>query len=192
VRIIAGTLKGRRLLTPDFEGLRPTSDKLRETLFNVIARRIPEAHVLDGFAGTGAIGIEALSRGAAHVTFVDPDPRAVALIHENLRRCGVADRGLVIGGRFLDVSRQLAKAPFDVVVLDPPYNEADLPGVMGAAAGIVGTTGLVVLEHARRCAVPVRSGMLVSVRTLVSGDSALTFYQSQPSREGGLRLMDGD
>ena len=89
MRIIAGTLKGRRLVTPGFEGLRPTSDKLRETLFNVIAGRVQDSTVLDGFAGTGAIGLEALSRGAAHVTFVDPDPRAVTLIHENLQRCGV-------------------------------------------------------------------------------------------------------
>jgi 16S rRNA (guanine966-N2)-methyltransferase len=181
MRIIAGTLKGRRLLTPDFEGLRPTSDKLRETLFNVIARRVSEANVLDGFAGTGAIGLEALSRGAAHVTFVEPDPRAVTLIRENLRRCGVGDRSLVIGARFVDVSSQLAKAPFDVILLDPPYNEADFPGVMQAAAAIVAGNGLVVLEHARRCAVPVASGALASVRTLVSGDSALTFYESQAS-----------
>ena len=84
MRIIAGTLKGRRLETPDWEGLRPTSDRLRETLFNVLAPRIGGAHVLDGYAGTGAIGIEALSRGAAHVTFVEQDPRAQRLIERNL------------------------------------------------------------------------------------------------------------
>jgi 16S rRNA (guanine(966)-N(2))-methyltransferase RsmD len=183
VRIIAGTLKGRRLLTPDFEGLRPTSDKLRETLFNVIAPRIPAANVLDAFAGTGAIGIEALSRGAAHVSFVDPDPRAVTLIRENLRRCGVADGASVVEARFTDVSAHLTRAPFDVIVLDPPYNEADFPGVIQAAAAIVAASGLVVLEHAQRSAVPVSAGLLASVRTLISGDSALTFYQSQPSRE---------
>ena len=77
MRVIAGTLKGRRLQTPTWDGLRPTSDKLRETLFNVVAARVGEARVLDGFAGTGAVGIEALSRGAAHVTLVESDPRAV-------------------------------------------------------------------------------------------------------------------
>jgi 16S rRNA (guanine966-N2)-methyltransferase len=123
---------------------------LRETLFNVIAQRIPDANILDGFAGTGAIGIEALSRGAAHVTFVDPDPRAVNLIRENLQRCGIADRATVVDARFTEVSGHLARAPFDVIVLDPPYNEADFPGVIQAA---------------------------------VSGDSALTFYQLQPSRK---------
>ena len=183
MRIIAGTLKGRRLVTPGFEGLRPTADKLRETLFNVIAGRVQDSTVLDGFAGTGAIGLEALSRGAAHVTFVDPDPRAVALIHENLQRCGVAARSLVIKARFIDASSQLTRAPFDLILLDPPYNERDFPGVIQAAARLIEPNGLVVLEHARRSAVPVTSGALTSVRTLVSGDSALTLYERQMSSE---------
>jgi 16S rRNA (guanine966-N2)-methyltransferase len=90
MRIIAGSLKGRRLDAPDWHGLRPTSDKLRETLFNVLAPRIEGARLLDGYAGTGAVGIEALSRGAGHVTFVERDPRALKLIEANLERCGVA------------------------------------------------------------------------------------------------------
>src|SRR5213079_3568271 len=89
MRVISGSLKGRRLKAPTWDGLRPTSDKLRETLFNVLAPRIDGARVLDGFAGTGAVGIEALSRGAAQVTFVEKDPRAVALIEANLAACGI-------------------------------------------------------------------------------------------------------
>src|SRR5262245_62429797 len=85
MRVIAGELKGRRLKTPAWGGLRPTSDKLRETLFNVIAARVPGARVLDLYAGTGAIGIEALSRGARHVTFVEHDTRAIRLIEQNVR-----------------------------------------------------------------------------------------------------------
>src|SRR4030088_2244688 len=96
MRIIAGTLKGRRLGPPTWEGLRPTSDKLRETLFNILARRIAGARVLDGYAGTGAVGIEALSRGAARVTFVERDRRAQALIAENLAHCGVTDGYAII------------------------------------------------------------------------------------------------
>ena len=84
MRVIAGRLKGRRLKAPAWDGVRPTSDKLRETLFNILAPRIEGARVLDGFAGTGAVGIEAISRGAAQVTFVEHDRRAVALIEENL------------------------------------------------------------------------------------------------------------
>ena len=90
MRVIAGSLKGRRLDPPTWDGVRPTSDKLRETLFNVVAQRVAEARVLDAYAGTGAIGIEALSRGAAHVTFVDRDPRSLKLVEQNLQRCGVA------------------------------------------------------------------------------------------------------
>src|SRR5207245_8567091 len=91
MRVIAGTFKGRRLKAPSWEGLRPTSDKLRETLFNILAPRIDGARVLDGYAGTGAIGIEALSRGASHVAFVERDRRAQALIAENLAACGVTN-----------------------------------------------------------------------------------------------------
>ena len=88
MRVIAGRFKGRRLKTPSWTGLRPTSDKLRETLFNILAPRLEGARVLDGFAGTGAVGIEALSRGVAHVTFVEQDRRAAALIAANLDVCG--------------------------------------------------------------------------------------------------------
>src|SRR4029077_13998173 len=96
MRIIAGEFKGRRLITPKWDGLRPTSDKLRETLFNIVALRVEGARVLDAYAGTGAIGIEALSRGAVHVTFVERDPRALKLIEDNLRRCGLSDRYAII------------------------------------------------------------------------------------------------
>src|SRR6266436_6440031 len=89
MRVIAGSLKGRRLKAPSWDGLRPTSDKLRETLFNILAPRIEGALVLDGFAGTGAVGLEAISRGAEHVTFVEADRRATALIEGNLAGCGV-------------------------------------------------------------------------------------------------------
>jgi len=119
MRVIAGTLKGRTLDAPKWDGLRPTSDKLRETLFNVLATRIQGARVLDGFAGTGAVGIEALSRGAAHVTFVDRDPRAVALIETNLERCGVTDRYAIIRVRFAVTEQLAGSGPFDVVFLDP-------------------------------------------------------------------------
>src|SRR5688572_32306849 len=91
MRVIAGTLKGRRLKAPDWDGLRPTSDKLRETLFNILAPRIEGARVLDAYAGTGALGIEALSRGAASVSFIDTHPRATALIEENLAVCGLQE-----------------------------------------------------------------------------------------------------
>ena len=98
MRIIAGEFKGRRLKAPTWDGLRPTSDKLRETLFNVIARRVDGARVLDVFAGTGAVGLESLSRGAARAVFIESDRRAAALIQANATLCGVLDRCAIIRG----------------------------------------------------------------------------------------------
>ena len=133
MRIVAGSLKGRRLEAPSWEGLRPTSDKLRETLFNVLAPRIQGARMLDGYAGTGAVGIEALSRGAAHVTFVERDPRAAALIEANLERCGVSDRYAIIRARFAGTERPSVGDTFDVIFLDPPYGAADVAFTAGLA-----------------------------------------------------------
>ena len=121
VRINAGALKGRRLATPKWEGLRPTSDKLRETLFNILSSRTEGAHVLDLFAGTGAVGLEALSRGAALVVGVESDRRAVALVARNLAACGRAADYTMHSGDVLAALAQLRPVrPFDIVFLDPP------------------------------------------------------------------------
>lgn len=189
MRIIAGTLKGRRLDAPTWPGLRPTSDKLRETLFNVLQGRFPEARVLDVYAGTGAVGIEALSRGAAHVTFVDQDPRARGLIAENLARCGLLMTGkrgpghggagqgagyTIERGSAEDVLSRLEPV-YDVVFLDPPYDEPDLAGAVSLAVGRLAAGGICVLEHAARRAAPEAAGV-PPTRRLTSGDSALAFY----------------
>ena len=179
MRIIAGELKGRRLKTPTWDGLRPTSDKLRETLFNVVSARVAGARVLDHYAGTGAIGIEALSRGAAHVTFVDRDPRALKLIGENLQHCGVRDRYVII--RAL---QSLPAGSIDLAVLDPPYDEPDLTVSIAAAEPLIAPGGMLVLEHARRRAAPEQAGRLRLSRDLVSGDSALAFYSEVAERRG--------
>ena len=125
MRVIAGSFKGRHLKTPWWDGLRPTSDKLRETLFNILAPRIAGARVLDGYAGTGALGIEAFSRGAAWVTLIDDDRRAQTLIAENLARCGIENSYAIIRAkvaRALDsLHNQPAFEPFEIVLLDPPY-----------------------------------------------------------------------
>ena len=178
MRVIAGSFKGRRLATPKWDGLRPTSDKLRETLFNILAARVQGARVLDGYAGTGSIGIEALSRGAAHVTFVDSDARALRLIEQNLKLCGVSDRHVIIRGR-LSTSLLSASATFDLAVLDPPYDEPDLAAAAAAAAPLVAPDGVLVLEHARRRPAPESAGGLARTRDVMSGDSALAFYERQ-------------
>ncbi|HEV3484400.1 MAG TPA: 16S rRNA (guanine(966)-N(2))-methyltransferase RsmD [Vicinamibacterales bacterium] len=184
MRVIAGALKGRRLDAPDWPGLRPTSDKLRETLFNVLAPRVPDARVLDGYAGTGAVGIEALSRGASHVTFVDGDPRAVRLIDANLRRCQVTDRYAIIRARFEESAPRLP-APFDLVFLDPPYGADTIDTALTAASSLIAADGVLVLEHARRDTAPARIGRLELTRDLVSGDSALAFYRTSRAADEG-------
>jgi 16S rRNA (guanine(966)-N(2))-methyltransferase RsmD len=173
MRVIAGRYKGRRLNAPTWEGLRPTSDKLRETLFNILAPRIEGARVLDGFAGTGAVGIEALSRGAAHVTFVEQDPRAAALIAGNLRACDAAAVYTIETG---DVATLLRSRPaaFDVIWLDPPYNSGS-GEVLDAASGALAPGGVVVLERATRREPDVPQS-LARVRNVKSGDSTLTFF----------------
>lgn len=176
MRIIAGTNKGRSLKAPKWDGLRPTSDKLRETLFNIIAAHVAGARVLDVFAGTGAIALEALSRGAAAATCIEHDRRATLLIEENRERCGEAKRCVIIRDT---AERALAKpvigGPFDIVVLDPPYEYAAIERAVRDAASQRAPAGLLVLEHAARVAPPAPAGLTIT-RTVKSGDSALTFY----------------
>jgi 16S rRNA (guanine966-N2)-methyltransferase len=183
MRIIAGRLKGRRLKTPSWPGVRPTSDKLRETLFNILSTRVPGARVLDGFAGTGALGIEAISRGAASATFIDGDRRAVALTSENVAHCGIENVCVIIRAevaRVLDtLYAQTGFEPFDIVLLDPPYALASgehLLPVLESAGRVLSETGILVVEHARRDELPTTVTGLTRSRDVRSGDSALTFY----------------
>ena len=176
MRIIAGRLKGRRLESPSWEGLRPTSDRLRETLFNVLAPRIAGARVLDGYAGTGANGIEALSRGAGYVAFVEKSPRAAALIARNLKVCGV-EEGYTI--KCADVAAALDSLPaadaFDLILLDPPYDIDNVSVALEAAARRVTAGGLIVLERATRRDVETPPS-LRRTRDVKSGDSTLTMF----------------
>ncbi|MEO7190526.1 MAG: 16S rRNA (guanine(966)-N(2))-methyltransferase RsmD [Vicinamibacterales bacterium] len=184
MRIIAGRLKGRRLQGPPREGVRPTSDRLRETLFNVIATRVSNARVLDGFAGTGALGLEALSRGATHVTFVEHNPHALRVLRANVGTCGVENACAIIRGDFIGLAAHVAeRGTFDLVLLDPPYDFRQVSEVLTEAATLLAQNGLVVLEHSRRRAdVPADAATLRRRRTLTAGDSALAFY-GRPDEE---------
>jgi 16S rRNA (guanine(966)-N(2))-methyltransferase RsmD len=178
LRIIAGDLKGRRLKTPSWTGLRPTSDQLRETLFNIAGQRLDRERVLDVFAGTGAIGIEGLSRGAGFAVFVEQDRRATALIEANAAACGVRDRCAIIRDTAAEALRKpIDGGPFDLIVLDPPYEFEPLSAILTAAATQLAPAGRLVLEHARRRAVPEAAGVR-AVRTVLAGDSALTFFEA--------------
>ena len=174
MRIIAGRLKGRRLKAPEGLDVRPTSDRLRETLFNVLADRVDGARVLDAFAGTGALGLEALSRGATSIVFVEQNDRALRTLGENVEQLGGGDACVIIRGDFRTV--RVAPPSFDLILLDPPYRIPDLDALTARASELLGEGGRLVLEHGRRHASPEQAGRLMRYRVLVAGDSALSFY----------------
>jgi 16S rRNA (guanine(966)-N(2))-methyltransferase RsmD len=179
MRIIAGTLKGRALKSPTWEGIRPTSDRLRETLFDILAPRIGGVRVLDVFAGTGAVGLEALSRGAERAVFIERDARAARLIAENAARCGVLDRCVIIRDTAERAMANASGGPFGVVVFDPPYTLPAIDEVMTRGLAVLAPNGILVLEHAWRRAPPEVGGAR-RTRTVRAGDSALSFYEATP------------
>lgn len=179
MRIVAGTWRGRTLKSPTWEGLRPTSDRLRETLFNILGPSIRGARVLDGYAGTGAIGLEAMSRGAAAVTFVEHDARAIKLIEANLDALSAERTGkpVIIRAGFADAAARLDGEPFDLIIVDPPYAHDAADAALDAAGSLAGPATRVVVEHAARYPPPAARGGLRLTRTVSAGDSALSFYE---------------
>jgi 16S rRNA (guanine(966)-N(2))-methyltransferase RsmD len=164
--------------------MRPTSDRLRETLFNVLAPVIEGARFADVCAGTGLVGLEALSRGAAHATFVESDRASRQVLESNVAALGVAAEVTILraDATRLDAGRPGAgpalEAAFDIVFLDPPYDSPALEALLARAAGWLAPGGLLVLEHARRRESPATVGNLRRTRLLEAGDSALSFYRA--------------
>jgi 16S rRNA (guanine966-N2)-methyltransferase len=184
MRVIAGKYRGRNLKSPPSLEVRPTSDRLRETLFNVIAPRIEATRLLDLCAGSGAIGIEALSRGAAHVTFVDRSRKMCGLVEANLDLCRIPEEETEVvqaeASDFLSRSITADTNPWDVVFFDPPYAN-DYLKVLNALGGqaneLLTADGLVIVEHHHKKELPDETGTLQRTRVLKQGDSALSFYQ---------------
>jgi 16S rRNA (guanine966-N2)-methyltransferase len=185
-RVIAGTARGIRLEAPG-EGTRPLGDRVKQTLFAVLEPDLRDARVLDLFAGSGAAGIEALSRGAREATFVERDRAAVRVIENNLRRTHLADRAVVVRAEALAwLAGQASVEPWDVVLVDPPYAERHaLTGALEAlaAARVISPGARVVAKHFWRDAPPAMVGLLASERVRRFGETALTFYR---------RLAPGD
>ncbi len=178
MRIVAGSLKGRRLDGPTWDGLRPTSDSLRETLFNVLGPTLDGARVLDIFAGTGAVGIEALSRGAASVTFIEQDLRAISLLKRNIAHAGVENVCVIIRDDFMKPRAQRIdpQTRFDLVFLDPPYEIVGIDTALASAAARTVPGGRVIVEHSRRRTLREAVFGATRYRILEAGDSALSFY----------------
>jgi 16S rRNA (guanine966-N2)-methyltransferase len=186
-RVIAGSAKGTRLRAPG-PGTRPLADRVKQTLFAVLEPDLDGARVLDLFAGSGAAGIEALSRGAASATFVEKDAGAVAVIRSNLTATHLEDRATVIPA---DVRRWLDggpfSAPFEIVVVDPPYAETGLLAAvltaLGRPDGPLADEARVVAKHFWRDRPPERIGMLAVERERRFGETALTFYRRSKRAE---------
>jgi 16S rRNA (guanine966-N2)-methyltransferase len=195
MRIIAGKYRGRQLKSPPSAQTRPTSDRLRETLFNVLAPRIEGARFLDLCAGTGAVGIEALSREAEHVTFVDKSRKMCSLIEANLKALDIGSEKVeVVSTDSTAFLKKCAKqhepsltvglpprpGPFDIIFFDPPYAE-DYELVLSFIAEqerqLVSDGGIVIVEHYKKKELAEEFGPLVRYRTLKQGDSVLSFFK---------------
>jgi 16S rRNA (guanine(966)-N(2))-methyltransferase RsmD len=184
MRVIAGEFRSRVLAAPRGMETRPTSDRLRETLFNVLAARMEGAVVADLYAGSGAIGIEAISRGAKEAIFVENAEPALKAIRANLSALGIRG-GYAIEARSVAAAlRRLAETGrlLDVVVLDPPYADAEeyasVLGLLGGeCSGVLAADALVVAEHEKRRDLEERYGRLVRYRVLKQGDAGLSFYR---------------
>ena len=183
LRIIAGKYRGRNLKSPPSLQVRPTSDRLRETLFNVVAPRIKDVRFLDLCAGSGAVGIEALSRGASHVTFVDRSRKMCGLVESNLDLCRIPeDETQVVqaeAAEFLNRSVTREVRPWDIVFFDPPYGEdylQTLNSIGTHADKLLAGEGLLIVEHHHKKTLPDQVGALHRSRILKQGDSSLSFY----------------
>jgi len=173
MRVIGGEFRSRRLKTLPGMALRPTPDRLRETLFDVLAPRIAGTVFLDAYAGSGAVGIEALSRGAARAIFIENHRGAIEVIHQNLKSLGLEGRAEVVRGKAVAV---LPRREAGIVFLDPPY---DLTVEYDAALRALGERPplLVIAQHPVRLALKEEYGHLRRVRLLKQGDNALSFFE---------------
>ena len=183
MRIVGGEFRGRTLAAPQSQTIRPTSDRLRESLFNVLSHAYDDpvsgAHVLDLFAGTGALGLEALSRGAAFALFVDEGVEASGLVRRNIEALGLTGRTKLFRRDAARLGPAGGMGPFDLVFADPPYRRG-----LGERALVAAVTGgwlkpgaLVVLEEAADAEVSIPAG-LEQIEHREAGDSQLLFYRS--------------
>lgn len=178
MRVITGTARGRKLKELQGRETRPTTDKVKESLFNIIQFDIEGRKVLDLFGGTGQLGIECLSRGAASCTFVDLRKEAAALIRDNVALCGFTDRAKVIQGDYLSFLTS-CREKFDLILLDPPYASGFLEKALEAAAGIdiLSENGIMVCESAAETVLPTLSEPYRKGKDYRYGKIKLTVYR---------------
>lgn len=186
MRIVGGTKRGVRLASLPGTTTRPTADRVKEALFNIVAARVPGASVLDLFAGSGAIGLEALSRGARSATFVEYDRRAVRIIRDNVSRTTFEEQIRVITGDvFSALKERRVKGCFDLIFADPPYGRqlASRTLVAVADAQLLSSDGLFVVEHDKREELPTHRANMEQIRTARYGNTMLSFYVHPAAKE---------
>ena len=179
MRVIAGRLRNRRLLSPRNRSIRPVMDGVKEYIFNVIRERVEGAEVCDLFAGSGSLGIEALSRGAAHATFVDLASESARIIGANLEALGIAADASVVREDAFRFARRPPARPYDVVFCDPPYGFAGTEKIIGdLIAGVVSPGGIVVVEHEAELSLPERIGPFLRLRQRSFGRTTISMFGS--------------
>lgn len=186
MRVIAGQFRGRRLRAPKGPQVRPTSDRVKEALFSILGAHVVGARVLDLYAGTGALGIEAISRGAAAVTFVEQHPATVTYLRQNLSLCGPSDRAAIHTGsvdRFLSAmaARPASQDAYGLLLADPPYDQLDdvLRWSTRIPAGLLADEAIAVVEHRSSSVPPPQIGHLTLARTYRYGDTALSVFRPE-------------
>jgi 16S rRNA (guanine(966)-N(2))-methyltransferase RsmD len=183
MRIISGKFRGRRLKSPRGMDLRPTSDRLKQALFNILGNAVDGAIFLDVFAGTGAIGLEALSRGAREVVFIESSRDSERLLRQNLELCGITVGYRLLQGDVFTQLRRLAREEFqaDIVFLDPPYNWGPYRDLVQTLfrTGIASPMSRVVFEHHRKADLPDTGAGFRRVRTVQQSDKCLSFYSTE-------------
>lgn len=180
MRITAGTMKGRKLKVPCGLDLRPTSDKVKEALFNILSNQIAGATLLDLYAGTGSIGIEALSRGAGNVIFIENNLRHLQYLKKNLALFsfeGKVEIFAIAASDFLKKSKKLHRS-FDIIFVDPPYasNEVEKILPMLQEGDMITDQGMVIIEHFHKKALPEKEGNLFFLKKYKYGETVLSFY----------------
>ncbi|MFB5083496.1 16S rRNA (guanine(966)-N(2))-methyltransferase RsmD [Symbiobacterium thermophilum] len=189
MRVITGSAKGRPLKTVKSRAVRPTSDRVKESLFNIIGSRVVDADFLDLFAGSGAVGIEALSRGARACVFVELQTAHLKVVADNLRTTGLAGRAELIRrdarAALVDLSHRGRR--FDFIFVDPPYGQDLVPAVLALidGHGVLAEDGWVICEHHAKDPVPAAAGGLYRFREVLFGETMLSIYRADARDAGG-------
>ncbi len=176
MRVITGEARGRKLVTLEGDDVRPTTDRVKESIFNIIQFDVEGAYVLDLFAGSGQLGIEALSRGAKHGVFVDASQKSVDVVKQNLKTCGFEKRASVFcgdGKMYISLSHD----KFDIAFLDPPYNKKIIDSVLPFVAEKMDPNGVIICESELREELPESAGDFVKHREYKYGKIKLTTYR---------------